>query len=162
MNLKVSLLVSFGSSLLVSKTVQSGKIIHNRCNFHFDSPEISVGKFSNEAKALFIKVKTFDKNKFRLWYEKVTQHNCMEFQFFTDFFFVITRHVKKALWGGNAWWNKPTAVMQHQRAYFCSKTEFLSSIFLTSKQAKWNPVTEKPMEISKIGTLRAGLFSCKH
>lgn len=25
----------------------------------------------------------------------------MEFQFFTDFFFVITRHVKKALWGGN-------------------------------------------------------------
>lgn len=46
--------------------------------------------------------------------------------------------------------------------YFCSKTEFLSSIFLTSEQAKWNPVTEKPMEISKVSTLRAGLFSCKH
>lgn len=93
--------VSFGSSLLVSKTVQSGKIIHNRCNFHFDSPEISVGEFSNEAKASFIKVKTFDRNKLHLWYEKVTQHNCMEFQFFTDLFFVITRHVKMLLWGGS-------------------------------------------------------------
>lgn len=36
--------------------------------------------------------------------------------------------------------------------YFCSKIEFLSSVFLTSKQAKWNPVTEKPMEDPKIST----------
>lgn len=102
MNFNVSLLVSFGYSLLVLKTVQSDYIIHNSCNFHFDLPEISVGEFSNEAKASFIKVKTFDKNKLHLWYEKVTQHNCMGFHFFTtDFFFVIPHQVKTVLWGGS-------------------------------------------------------------